>query len=122
MSRLNLNRFPSTAPSKSKPVCSTMVSGRMDSDMVGASNSGLTALYMKGIGFRIRPMEMEDLFMLMAICMRENGSTTRLMALVFIATKMEHFTRESGMRINSMEADWRNGLMDPCLKEHTLME
>jgi hypothetical protein len=54
--------------------------------------------------------------------MKANGLMIRLMDMECIAIRMVLFTKENGLRISSMEMDLRNGQMDLCLKELTIME
>ena len=54
--------------------------------------------------------------MLMEMLMKENGKTTRHMAMVFIFIRMGPSMKETGMKINSTEKEKNYGLMARLMK------
>lgn len=57
---------------------------------------GLMEAGMRDIGVMIRLMDKESWFMLMEMCMKGNGSTTKPTAMAHIPTPMGHSIMEIG--------------------------
>ena len=77
---------------------------------------------MKVIGKMIRLMEEEDLFMRQGMSMKENGKTIKLMAMEFIQELMDQLILVIGMRINSMDLVFRNGMITLPIRENILKD
>ena len=60
--------------------------------------------------------------MLMEIFTRDNGRTTKRMGMVATLTQTEQLTLESGKMTNSMEREWKPGLMEPSMKANIRTE
>jgi len=84
-----------------------------------AYKSGLMEPSMKESGITMQLRAQEDFATQMATLMKVNGSTTRLMALVFTITKMAPHTWEIGKMTCRMDQERKLGLMAQCSRANT---
>ena len=89
--------------------------------MEWALSSGLMVAAMRVSGVMIRPTDRENLFTLMAISMKANGSMTKLKAWEHILMQMVLTTKDNGLTISSMVMVWNHGLTALAMKESTKM-
>jgi hypothetical protein len=66
--------------------------------------------------------DLVDWSMLKVMCMRENGLKIRLMAMGFILTSMAADMRANGSKINNMDLELSNGLMEQNMRDSMNME
>jgi hypothetical protein len=90
--------------------------------MVMVHRSGRTALDTKGTGEETRRMAMENLYMLMEMCMRESGLTTRLMEKELTPMPMEPIIMAIGWTTSNMDGAWNPGLTVQNMKASIKME
>ena len=83
---------------------------------------GLMELSMKEIGKRTKQTARVNSGMQTVMYMKENGQTTKPMAMVFIFTLMALDTKGTGKMICRMDMVWSPGQMDPSMKENTRKE
>ena len=88
---------------------------------VTASRSGRTPPDTRASGRTTKPTDLEPWCMLMAIFMKECGSTTKRMDKEHISTPTAQLTLEIGSRTSSMESVLRHGLMEPATTVTTKM-
>ena len=86
-------------------------------DMAVDIKSGVMAPSMKDIGKMIKPMEEEDLFMLMEISMMATGKTIKLMDMDNTLTLMVPNTKDTGSTTSNMDKVKNIGQMVLSMKE-----
>lgn len=77
---------------------------------------------MKVSGKKTEPTDMESLFMLMAIFMKEIGQTIKQMEKEFTFILMEQDMRDIGRMIYNMVKEKRHGPMDQYMRENIIKE
>ena len=80
------------------------------------------ALYMKDTSRMIKQMDVDDLFMLMAIYTMESGKMIRPMAMEYTATQMVPDMKDNGLRTSKMEKAKRHGQTVAATREHIKTE
>lgn len=77
--------------------------------------------FMKAIGKITKPMEGDDLFILMGMFIKENGKMIKPMVKVFITITMAPAIMESGIKMYNKVLVSKNGLMDLLMKGTSLI-
>ena len=96
---------------------STLVSGKVDSEMDLVSKHGQTVLSTLENGERTEPMEREDSFTLMVIFMMDIGLTTKQTVVVSTNTLTVLSTKVYGKMISSMVMEWKPGQTNQNTRE-----
>ena len=99
----------------------TLDSGWTASVTVLAPSCGQMAADTKANGRTIRPTDKESLFTLMAISMKDSGSTIRRKVWELTRMQMEHTTRVNGSMTSNMVTESSHGPMAPDMKASTRM-
>lgn len=91
-------------------------------DRVRENKSGQMGLYTKDGGEIIKPTRMEGSSMVTAIFRMVAGRMRKPMVMVRTVTQMVPRISEIGRKINNMEKDLKDGLMEQAMKEDILKE
>ena len=92
----------------------------MNSEKVLEDKSGPMAVDMRVTGLTIRQTVSENFSMLMVMCTRENGKTTRLMARELTLTLTGLDIKEIGEMTSNTDSVLRPGLTVPFMKDNIL--
>jgi hypothetical protein len=94
---------------------------RMDSDRERVFKSGKMAASISATGNKIKPMAKVDLYTLMVMSTRVNGTTTKLKEEELTNTWMGPNTSVTGKRTDNMAMEWKHGQIKPSMRATTSM-